>query len=237
MTKVEVGKARPTSHSYFSQRLKLHYLDWGNEAAEPVLLVHGVQDHCHNWDWTSEILCQNYHVVVPDLRGHGDSQWATGSGYNNLDYVYDIAQLVEQSEMNNIHLIGHSMGGTIASLFAGLYPEKVASLISIEGVGGFWHLMQQDVHPGVKVREWISDMRGLAHRSPRRYDTLEDAFHRMQQSNPPVGGTGRSTRVPLLPAHVLGGDQSRPPPGRQAFLSSPVRPLAQGAGCDLPRYI
>ena len=42
---------RPTSHSYYSQRLRLHYLDWGNSEAPHMLLVHGVQDHCHTWDW------------------------------------------------------------------------------------------------------------------------------------------------------------------------------------------
>ena len=177
-------KARPTSHSYFSQRLKLHFLDWGNEGAEHLLLIHGVQDHCHNWDWTSEALCQDYHVVVPDLRGHGDSGWSIGAGYTNLDYVYDIAQLVETEALNRVHLIGHSMGGTIASLFAGLYPERVASLTSLEGVGGFWYRQTAEVHPQARIREWITDMRNLAGRTPRKYPTLSHAFRRMQQSNP-----------------------------------------------------
>ncbi len=184
MTGSRINKANPTSHSCFSQRLRLHYLDWGNESAEAVLLIHGVQDHCHNWDWTSEALCNDYHVIVPDLRGHGDSEWSIGSGYSNLDYVYDIAQLVHQSELDKIHVIGHSMGGTIASLFTGLYPDKVASLISIEGVGGFWYQMYENMNPSERIRGWIDDTRGLAGRTPRRYPTMEDAFHRMQQSNP-----------------------------------------------------
>ena len=132
------GKARPTSHSYFSHGLKLHFLDWGNETSRPVLLIHGMQDHCHNWDWTSEALCDDYHILAPDLRGHGDSDWSKGSSYSNLDYVYDIAQLIEQQELDSVHLVGHSLGGTVASLYAGLFPERVASLVSIEGVGGFW---------------------------------------------------------------------------------------------------
>ena len=66
----------PTSHFYVSQRLRLHYVDWGNETAPPLLLVHGGRDHCRNWDWVAQRLRDRYHVIAPDLRGHGDSAWA-----------------------------------------------------------------------------------------------------------------------------------------------------------------
>lgn len=175
-------KARATSHTYFSQRLKLHYLDWGNADKKHVLLIHGIQDHCHTWDWTSEELCQDYHLVVPDLRGHGDSQWCQGSSYNHLDYVYDIAQLMEQENLDPVNIIAHSMGGTIASLFAGIFPEKVASLVILEGIGSAWHKNNDD--PQTRIRNWINTTRDLAGRTPRKYAELSDAFKRMQQSNP-----------------------------------------------------
>ena len=177
-------RARPTSHSYFSQRLRLHYLDWGNEGAPTVLLIHGVQDHCHSWDWISHDLCRDYHVVVPDLRGHGDSEWNRGSAYSNLDYVYDIAQLVTQGNLSPMHIIAHSMGGNIASIYAGTYPETVTSLISVEGVGGMRRWYEGEGHPQQRVREWVDNMRSLAGRAPRRYETMSDAFQRMQKSNP-----------------------------------------------------
>jgi pimeloyl-ACP methyl ester carboxylesterase len=149
-----------------------------------VLLVHGVQDHCHNWDWTSEQLCSDYHVVVPDLRGHGDSEWSKGASYNNLDYVYDLAQLVEQESLQPVNIVAHSMGGTIASLFAGVFPEKVASLISVEGVGGYWYYNDTETDTKSQIRSWIDTTRHLAGRTPRKYPDLSDAFHRMQKSNP-----------------------------------------------------
>ena len=105
---------RPTSHSYYSQRLRLHYLDWGNAAAPHLLLVHGVQDHCHTWDWFADAFVGDYHAVAPDLRGHGDSEWVLGSGYHMMDYVYDLAQLVRQARLEPLVVVGHSMGGTIA---------------------------------------------------------------------------------------------------------------------------
>ena len=68
----------PTSRFYYSQGLRLHYVDWGNPEAPPLLLVHGGRDHCRNWDWVARELSRDYHVIAPDLRGHGDSQWMVG---------------------------------------------------------------------------------------------------------------------------------------------------------------
>jgi len=76
MTLHGLPKRGPTSRIFFSQRLRLHYVDWGNEGAPPLLLVHGGQDHCRNWDWVAEDLRHDWHVICPDLRGHGDSAWA-----------------------------------------------------------------------------------------------------------------------------------------------------------------
>lgn len=179
----------PTSHSYFSQRLRLHYLDWGNESAPNVLLIHGSQDHCHSWDWIAEQLSPHCHVVVPDLRGHGDSEWVRGAPYGSLDYVYDIAQLVDQAGLAPVHIVAHSMGGNIASIYAGTYPEKVASLTSIEGVGGIPMWYRGEGEPQERIRNWIEQLRTLAGRTPRRYESLNDALQRMQKSNPHLSGT------------------------------------------------
>ena len=180
----EVSKARPTSHSYFSQRLKLHYLDWGNDLSPHMLLVHGIRDHCHNWDWVAQSLAHEYHIVAPDQRGHGDSEWAIGGNYNHLDHIYDMAQLVHQENLEPVHIIAHSMGGTLASLYAGIFPEKIASLTIIEGVGGIHHWFQDPARTQEKLRQWISNTRALAGRDARKYPTLEDALQRMQLSNP-----------------------------------------------------
>ena len=75
------GMPGPTSHSYYSQRLRLHYVDWGNAGKPPLLLVHGGRDHCRNWDWTAEVLRDDWHIIAPDLRGHGDSQWSPDGSY------------------------------------------------------------------------------------------------------------------------------------------------------------
>lgn len=180
----DINKARPTSHSYFSQRLKLHYLDWGNETAPHMLLIHGIHDHCHTWDWVAQTLCSAFHVVVPDLRGHGDSDWAIGGAYGHIDDVYDLAQLVHQDELDPVHIIAHSLGGTLACIFAGIYPEKIASLTVLEGVGGMpdWYVRGSTTRETLKF--WIDSNRKMAGRTARRYPSLAEAFKRMQKSNP-----------------------------------------------------
>ena len=175
---------RPTSHSYFSQRLKLHYLEWGDADKPHVLLIHGVQDHCRSWDWTAEALAKDYHVIAPDLRGHGDSEWAKGSSYGSLEFIYDIAQLVEQEQLDPVNIIGHSLGGMIACLFAGTFPERVASLVSVEGVGSYWQKLHGEESPTNRMREWVEQSRTIAARIPRRYAELPDALERMKTSNP-----------------------------------------------------
>ena len=175
----------PTSHSYFSQRLRLHYVDWGNEEAPPLLLIHGGRDHCRNWDWVAEELRAEYHVIAPDLRGHGDSQWMIGGTYSQAEFTYDIAQLIHQMDLAPLTIIGHSMGSGIGLRFTGLYPDKVKKIVGIEGLGGAPQCARERAEKNTHERfaEWIDDMRALAARVPHRYATFDEALDRMQDTN------------------------------------------------------
>ena len=175
----------PTSRIYFSQRLRLHYVDWGNAAAPPLLLVHGGRDHCRNWDWLAEELRRDWHIIAPDLRGHGDSEWSRTGTYTMAGYIYDLAQLIHQLRVAPVTIIAHSLGGNIALRYAGLYPENVARLVAIEGLGPSPRRQaQRDAQPFPdRVRAWIDEQRGLSGRLPRRYASIEDAFRRMQEEN------------------------------------------------------
>jgi pimeloyl-ACP methyl ester carboxylesterase len=175
----------PTSHIYFSQRLRLHYVDWGNRDAPPLLLVHGGRDHCRNWDWFADRYRDRYHVIAPDLRGHGDSAWMVGGNYTLLDYVYDIAQLLHQTALTPVTIVSHSLGGAISLAYTGLYPDHVKSLVAIEGLG--WTLKRRrewaQTPPEERTRAWVDELRDLSGRVPRRYKTLEDAVRRMHDAN------------------------------------------------------
>ena len=129
------GMPGPTSRVFFSQRLRLHYVDWGNPDAPPLLLVHGGRDHCRNWDWVAQALRKDWHIICPDLRGHGDSQWSPDGNYSMASYIYDLAQLMHQQALAPVTIVAHSLGGNICLRYAGVYPEKVRRLVAIEGLG------------------------------------------------------------------------------------------------------
>ncbi len=74
--------AEPEDCFYDSHGLRLHYADWGNQAAPPLILIHGGLDHCRTWDAVARELQPHFHIMAPDLRGHGDSEWAKGSSYS-----------------------------------------------------------------------------------------------------------------------------------------------------------
>lgn len=177
--------AGPTSHSYISQRLRLHYVDWGNEDAPPLLLIHGGRDHCRNWDWVAEELRSDYHVIAPDLRGHGDSQWMIGGTYSQAEFTYDIAQLIHQMGLAPLTVIGHSMGSGIGLRYTGTYPDNVKKFVGIEGLGGAPHLAKysDDTAAHEKLTVWIDETRALAARVPHRYATFDEALKRMQEAN------------------------------------------------------
>ena len=175
----------PTSRIYFSQRLRLHYVDWGNPTAPPLLLVHGGRDHCRNWDWVAARLRHKWHIIAPDLRGHGDSQWTLDGDYTMVNYVYDLAQLIHQQELAPVTLVAHSLGGNIALRYTGTFPETVRKLVAIEGLGPAPKILaERDRTPAAKrLRTWVEEQRGLAGRMARRYASIEEAFKRMQGEN------------------------------------------------------
>ena len=175
----------PTSNSFISQRLRLHYVDWGNPSAPPLILQHGGRDHCRSWDWVAEELAKDWHVIAPDLRGHGDSAWAPDGNYETNFFVYDFAQLIETLGFEQVTVVAHSLGGNVATRFTGLYPEKVRKFVNIEGLGPSPKVREERAAVGYAglFRKWIADKRKAAGRSPRRYPTIEAAYARMKEEN------------------------------------------------------
>ena len=175
----------PVSRTFISQRLRLHYLDWGNPDKPPLLLVHGGRDHARSWDWTAEALRDDWHVIALDHRGHGDSEWVSDGNYQASDMVYDVAQLVHQLDLAPVTIVSHSLGGNVCLRYAGIYPELVRKLVAIEGLGPSPAMLSKMAAKpyAERVREWIEKKRSSAARTPRKYATIEDALARMQEEN------------------------------------------------------
>lgn len=175
----------PSSNFYISQRLRLHYVDWGNHTAPPLILIHGGRDHARSWDWVARALRSEFHIVAPDLRGHGDSAWAIGSNYGLMDFVLDLARLVEAMGAPKVAIIAHSLGGNVALHYSGLFPERVTQLVAVEGLGPApeIHAQYAQEPSETRLRDWIEAMQDLATRKPRHYPSIREAAERMREVN------------------------------------------------------
>lgn len=180
-----VADAQPSSCTYSSQGLKLHYVDWGNQGAPVLLLVHGMRDHSRSWDWTAQALRRDWHIIAPDLRGHGDSQWSADGAYLNPFHVFDIADLVDTLGSSPITIVGHSFGGNVCARYAAVFPERVRKLALIDSLGPPDQVLAGwAVRPVERTREWIEKRRAVAARVPRWFATVDEVVARMADANP-----------------------------------------------------
>ena len=175
----------PTSRTFFSQRLRLHYVDWGNPDAPPLLLLHGGRDHCRNWDWVAEALRNDHHVIAPDLRGHGESAWSA-SGHYTMEVISTIWRSLSISrDWRRWTSLRIRSAATSRCAMAASIPRRCA---------GWWRSRGWVPAPGShadaarkpiaeRMRGWIDQQRASAGRQPRRYPTLADALARMQAAN------------------------------------------------------
>ena len=172
--------AEPADRFYESQGLRLHYVDWGNETAPPLILVHGGLDHCRNWDAIARELQPHFHIMAPDLRGHGDSEWAKGSSYSLTDHVYDLSRLMRFAELQDAAIVGHSLGGMISLAYAGTYPDRVSRLAVLDGA---FLSRSQPAPIHEQMSRWIDQLDRIGEREPSAFRTIEQAAQRLSTRN------------------------------------------------------
>ena len=183
--KHSTADAEPISRTHVSQGLDLHYLDWGNEGAPVLMLVHGMRDHARSWDWTARALRHDWRVIAPDLRGHGDSEWSDEGAYLSPYHVVDIADLIDTLGCEQLTIVAHSFGGNVSGRYAALFPERVRKLALVDGLGptaeamSGWHQRG----PVKRTREWLDKKRDAAVRTPRRLASIDEAVSRMAAAN------------------------------------------------------
>ncbi len=212
----------PTSLRVHANELDHHVLEWEasgsrSGAVRTVVLVHGYMDAGGTWDLVAPALAaKGLRVLAPDMRGFGDGARAPkGSYYHFVDYVFDLADLVDTlSPGEPIALVGHSMGGTISTLFAGTFPERVARLALVEGVGPPDN--PYEVGP-VRMRGWIDQVRAARARGKGRPTfSPDEALRRMAANHPSVDPKVLAHRLPHLAADAGAGD------GRVAWHFDPL---------------
>ena len=176
----------PQSRFYHSRGLRLHYLDWGNTDAPVLILVHGGLEHARVWDQLAQQLSADWHVLVPDLRGHGDSDWSTGGAYAIPDFVPDIAALVAELGDRPVTLVAHSLGGNVAIHYTALFPERVDRLCVIEGLGFSPKVRAERDRKSRReqLREWVDKVRELDQRGASSYPSVAAAVQRLMEHDP-----------------------------------------------------
>ena len=134
-------------------------------------------------------LIEDYCVICPDMRGHGDSGRSSGGGYASDIFVSDFAgfmhHIEEEGFVMPIPLIGHSMGGNIVLAYAAAYPEKVTRLIAMEGLGASQKMYDEfdEAPPAKRLRSWIDRRLGTAAKNPRRFDNPDVMVERMASAH------------------------------------------------------
>jgi pimeloyl-ACP methyl ester carboxylesterase len=159
--------------------LRYHVRTWGNPGAPKLFMLHGWMDVSASFQFLVDALKHDWHVIAPDWRGFGETDWAPGN-YWFPDYYADLDALLDIYEPHApINLIGHSLGGNIASNYSGIRPQRVTRLASLEGFG--WHRMTPDMAPRHFGR-WLDELKSPpAFRAYRSFDEVEQ---RMIKSNP-----------------------------------------------------
>lgn len=176
--------------------LDLQLYEWGE--GDPVtIILHGYLEQGAAWDKIASRVGSR--VLAPDHRGHGRSEHVGPGGfYHFFDYVADLDALVEEVG-GPVRLVGHSMGGTIASYYAGSRPEMVSSLVLIEGLGP----PDRSGDPIAVARKHLRDRRRLKQHSPIR--NVAEAVQRLQRVNPALDeATGTQLAANLLETSPTG---------------------------------
>jgi len=117
--------------------LNYHCRTWGREGAPKLFMLHGFQDVSASWQFTVDGLSGDWHVIAPDWRGYGLTDWGGQDTYWFPDFVADLDAILDHFEPElPATLVAHSMGASVAALYAGAVPQRIRKFVSVEGFGG-----------------------------------------------------------------------------------------------------
>jgi pimeloyl-ACP methyl ester carboxylesterase len=173
------GVARLASRAEHVEVRGLRYRvrHWGSSDAPVVLMVHGWMDVGASFQFLVDALERDWHVIAPDWRGFGETQWAP-QGYWFADYLADLDALVERySPRSPVRLVGHSLGGNVAMLYSGLRPQRVSRVVSLEGFGIPESRVAEIV---ARYRGWLDGLREAP--TFQTYESLDQVARRLQKN-------------------------------------------------------
>ncbi len=166
--------------------LNYHLLEWNGDQPKPqqfdhtVILLHGFLDLSWSWAEVAPVLAEHFHVIAPDMRGHGDSDRVGSGGYYHfVDYLADLHEVIAQTARARLSLVGHSMGGAIAAYYTGSFPQKINKLALLEGVG-----VPESLPGPEKIVTWLDSWNAARERKNKEYESLGEAAVRLCERDP-----------------------------------------------------
>jgi pimeloyl-ACP methyl ester carboxylesterase len=158
------------------RQMRFHYLDWGDPAAPPIVLLHGGHQSAHSWDLVSLHLAENYRVLALDQRGHGDSEWARDVEYSNHTMSLDAEAFITSMGLQQPVLIGHSMGGRNAMLLAHRSAALLRALVIVDVGPELSEKGRQAIAGFVRENQEFNDLEHFV-QSVRKYDPYRPREH------------------------------------------------------------
>ena len=171
------------------RNLQYHVQVWGEPSPDkiPLVLVHGWMDVAASYQFVVDAFKQDHYIIAPDWRGYG--QTASG-GVDNFwfpDYLADLAFLLDHYAPNQpVNLVGHSLGGNVVMIYAGIRPERIRRLVNLEGFG--MPATTPDQAPK-RYAKWMDELKAL-HRGEmelKAYDSAAGVARRLMKTNPRLG--------------------------------------------------
>lgn len=163
-----------------------HVHVWGapRQGIAPLVLVHGWMDVGASFQFMVDALAQERYVIAPDWRGYGQTTGPATDNYWFPDYLADLDFLLDHYAGDvSVDLLGHSMGGNVAMIYAGVRPQRIRRLINLEGFG--MPATQSAQAPG-RYAKWIDELKSLqrGEKALRPYPDAAGVARRLMKTNP-----------------------------------------------------
>lgn len=167
------------SEFHMIRGLRHHVRIWGDPAAPRLFLLHGWMDVAASFQFLVDGFAREWCAIAPDWRGFGLTEWSR-EGYWFPDYYADLEALLDHYQpVEPVRLVGHSMGGIIGSVYAGIRPDRVSRLVSLEGLGLARHPPDQ---APLRYMHWLGQLKDAPGFKP--YRSFEEVAARLRRKNP-----------------------------------------------------
>jgi len=168
------------------RHLRYHVRQWGTPSADktPLVMVHGWMDVAASFQFVIDALKDDHWIIAPDWRGFGLTEAPDVDHFFFPDYLADLDQLLDHYVgERQVHLIGHSMGGHVATLYAGVRPERIQTLINLEGFG---LPATRPAQAPTRLTQWMNELKALqrGEMDLKPYPSLEAVAQRLIKTNP-----------------------------------------------------